>query len=489
MGENTTVQYNSAKLWQIMLWPGNTTINNLLMILTMFLSYVAVGGYGIAVATAGFIATYTRIFDGITDPLLAVFTDRMETRFGKIRIIMLTGFTIQILSILVLFVWGIGQGLVFYTITFLIYFIGSTLSSIATNTGNTVLTNDPRQRPLIFRWAMVYTTIIASFTSIYLSKVLFAKYGSISIEALQELCYTVVGISIVLVTLSFLAISEKDKNENFPKKANGKNINYKDAWSLLKNNRGLQVLIVAGTSDKLASQAATQSVVATMVFGIIIGNYGFFGTFNMYNVIPTLLVLFYATNKAGKVGTKKSIITWTTISLALAAATVAFMAIIEPTQISVAAVPTAIFIILSVAYSASTRAVAAFTNAMVPDIADYELYRSGNYMPGTVAAVFAFIDKTISSFGSTITALGIVAIGYATTQPQPGDPITAGLFWMAMFLWMGLPAIGYILTLIAMKWYPLDREMMHEIQLNNQKLRPSKQKPIINTGPDTKVSG
>jgi glycoside/pentoside/hexuronide:cation symporter, GPH family len=74
-------------------------------------------------------------------------------------------------------------------------------------------------------------------------------------------------------------------------------------------------------------------------------------------------------------------------------------------------------------------------------------------------------------------------LSYSWIKKEPG------LFWMAMFLWMGLPAIEYILTLVAMKWYPLDRDMMHEIQLNNQKLRPSKQKPIITTGPDTKVSG
>ncbi|GIN11129.1 sugar transporter [Shouchella clausii] len=470
MGGDTAIQYTRAKTWQLMLWPGNTTINSLLYVLLMFISYIAVGGYGIAVATAGLISTYTRIFDGITDPLIAIITDRLETKFGKIRIIMITGFVIQITAILVLFVWGIGQGMVFYTIMYLIYYIGSTFSGVATNTGNTVLTNDPRQRPKIFQWTMIYTTVLASLSSMYLSNVLFAKYGSISIEALQELCYTIVIVAVILEIFAFIAIIEKDRPENFPKKAQGK-INFKDAWMLIKNNRGLQAFIIAGTSDKLAQQAAGQAVITTMIFGIIIGNYSFFGTVNLISVVPTVLVLIYGTRMAVKGGTKKALIKWSSIGIALAAAMIAFMVIIDPTKISVAPVQTAIFVILFVSFSATMIVTSACTQSMKPDIVDYELYMSGNYLPGTVAAIYAFIDKMISSFGSTIVALSIAAIGYVNVQPQPGDPVTPALFWMAMFLWMGLPIIGYFFTLIVMKFYPLDKEKMIEIQRHNQDIR------------------
>ncbi|MBU7595756.1 MFS transporter [Metabacillus halosaccharovorans] len=471
MGENSTIQYNRAKTWQILLWPGNTCINSLMGILVMFSSYIAVGGYGLAVATAGLIASYSRIFDGITDPLIAVLTDRMETKYGKIRIIMVIGFTIQILAVLTLFVWGIGQGLVFYTIMTLIYYIGSTLSGIATNTGNTVMTNDPQQRPKIYRWALTYTTIFASLLSFYNSTVLFPKYGGITNELLQELCITFVVVSVVLVILALLAISEKDKPENFPKKSSGQRINFKDAWLVLKNNRALQVLLITGSSDKLAQQAAGQAAIATIIFGIIIGNYEFYGTFKLIEVIPTLLVLFYVTHMAGKNGTKKSLIKWTTISMVIAASIVVFMVLIDPTQISVATVPTVIFVILYVSFHATMIAISACTQALKPDITDYEFYRSGNYMPGTVAAVYAFLDKAISSFGTTIVAFTIAAIGYATVQPQPGDPSTPAVFWVGMFLWMGLPIIGYIISLIALKWYPLDKEKMIEIQQHNQQYR------------------
>jgi Na+/melibiose symporter-like transporter len=57
-------------------------------------------------------------------------------------------------------------------------------------------------------------------------------------------------------------------------------------------------------------------------------------------------------------------------------------------------------------------ATAACTQALIPDIADYEFYKSGNYMPGTVSAVYAFIDKAVSSFGATIVAASIAATAW-----------------------------------------------------------------------------
>lgn len=42
---------------------------------------------------------------------------------------------------------------------------------------------------------------------------------------------------------------------------------------------------------------------------------------------------------------------------------------------------------------------------------------------------------------------------------------------MTMFLWMGLPILGWLCTLIAMKWYPLDKEKMAEVQEKNAAFR------------------
>ncbi|MDO4285050.1 MAG: MFS transporter [Eubacteriales bacterium] len=470
MSEQTFSNYRRAKTWQIVLWPLAGGINNAFVILMMFVSYVAAGGYGIAVALAGTIVTGTRIFDAITDPIIALISDRVNTKFGRVRILMAAGFGIMAIGVLTIFVWGIGSNIVVFTLAYMVYIIGYTIYGVAQNSANPILTNDPMQRAKLSRWSTIYTLILSAVPSVYMSMVLFPKYGSLSVEAFQELCYTVLIFSLVLIVIAMIAVSPSDKPENFVGRSKSK-VSLRDCWNVLKDNRAMQMYIVAASSDKLALQAASQSAISTMIFGIIIGNYSFSGNLTMINMIPSFIVIFFATHLSGKGGAKKSLIQWTLYSIIAAIVMVAYMTFCDPTQISVAAVPTVIFIALNAIFSALKMATSAITGTMLPDIMDYEMYRSGNFMPATVGAIYSFVDKIISSFATTIVGFCIALIGYKDVMPQPGDPSSAPLFWMAMFLWMGLPILGWICTLIAMKWYPLDKEKMIEVQAANHAAR------------------
>ena len=56
-------------------------------------------------------------------------------------------------------------------------------------------------------------------------------------------------------------------------------------------------------------------------------------------------------------------------------------------------------------------------------------------------------------------------------MPNIGDPLTEGLFWVTMGLFIGLPMLGWIASIIAMKFYSLDKEKMEEIQHHIQKVK------------------
>jgi Na+/melibiose symporter-like transporter len=103
---------------------------------------------------------------------------------------------------------------------------------------------------------------------------------------------------------------------------------------------------------------------------------------------------------------------------------------------------------------------------MRADIVDYELDRSGNFMPGMVGACYTFIEKLISSLGSTFTTFAVGLIGYVTVMPQMGDKTTMPLFYLTMALVYGMPILGWLCNIIAMRFYSLDKERMVEIQTN-----------------------
>ena len=101
---------------------------------------------------------------------------------------------------------------------------------------------------------------------------------------------------------------------------------------------------------------------------------------------------------------------------------------------------------------------------MTADCADYEVYRSGKYLPGLMGTLFSFVDKMISSFAPMITSFVFAAIGYTTRNPAQGDPVTTELKIAVCFLAFGMIIIGLICNIVAMKFYPLTKEKMEEIQ-------------------------
>ena len=73
-------------------------------------------------------------------------------------------------------------------------------------------------------------------------------------------------------------------------------------------------------------------------------------------------------------------------------------------------------------------------------------------------------DRLISSVSATIAAGSVALIGYTSTMPQPGDPSTPQIFWLTMILMFGLPIIGWICTIVAMKFCKLNKKEMVAVQ-------------------------
>ena len=81
-----------------------------------------------------------------------------------------------------------------------------------------------------------------------------------------------------------------------------------------------------------------------------------------------------------------------------------------------------------------------------------------------MGTLFSFVDKLISSFATTIVAFGVATIGFTERMPDVTDVSNPQIFWMTMFLFIGMPMLGWIIGLIAMKFYPLDDRKMQEVQ-------------------------
>ena len=54
-------------------------------------------------------------------------------------------------------------------------------------------------------------------------------------------------------------------------------------------------------------------------------------------------------------------------------------------------------------------------------------------------------------------------MGYNSRLPQVGDLMTAEIKWITLFLYCGIPVLGWVCSLISMRYYTLDKRKMYEI--------------------------
>ena len=123
-----------------------------------------------------------------------------------------------------------------------------------------------------------------------------------------------------------------------------------------------------------------------------------------------------------------------------------------------------LFVALTFITNGFAMCVTTANTGFMADIIDYELDRSGKYIPAVVTGTYSLVDKIVSSFSAAIATGCVALIGYTATMPQPGDPATSGVFWMTMFLRYGLAILGWIVTLIAMRFCKLDKNEMVNVQ-------------------------
>lgn len=203
-----------------------------------------------------------------------------------------------------------------------------------------------------------------------------------------------------------------------------------------------------------------------VLFGIFLGNYSLYGTTSTILIIPNVIIAMVGVGYAAKKGMKKALLQFTIIDIVLSGimfviAVGSYMTGFDITKMGIVSI---VFIVLYCGLYCAEAISSGIVIPMIADCADYETVRSGNYIPGMMGTLFSFVDKLISSLATTVIALGLVVIGFKDVQPVAEDPMTTGLFIFLLVMYFGLPFVGWIANIIAMKFYPLSKEKMAEVQ-------------------------
>lgn len=291
------------------------------------------------------------------------------------------------------------------------------------------------------------------------------------------------GIAAVCACLAVFGLARKDRQEYFGT-GEVQKVTIKDYADVLAHNRGIQMLIVAASSDKLSLSMQTNGTIMVCIFGIMAGNYSYFGSQSAIAAIPTVVLgLLGMGVVAKKLGQKMALVVGTVGALASAAGMFLLFLLGDPSSMVLPIVSLtkpatwanllvganwSMFGVLYIVFWCLMKGFSGIASSIVipmtADCADYEVYRSGRYVPGLMGTLFSFVDKVISSFAATLVSLMFAAIGFKEVLPTAETPYSDGIFWVCMACLIGAPCVGWILNVVAMKFYPLSKEKMESIQ-------------------------
>ena len=512
-----------AKMWEIMMYALNNTSTNTYMLVVGYISYFLIGIVGLASVLAGSIVTIMRIWDGVTDPFVGMMVDKTNGKFGKNRPFIVIGQIIMFVTTFVMFNFipkmGTGVRFVAFIIIYMIYILGYTCQCVVTKSAQTCLTNDPKQRPIFAMCDTVYNIILMNIViPVIVTDSLVPKFtltaennaaeiaslvaqnpalagiveksgGSLSAFYNPGLFTTMQlmfgGLSAVFAVCAIIALWRKDNSKYFGL-GTAQKVGVKDYVDTLAHNRAIQMLVVSASTDKLFMSTMSNSTVMICLFGIIFGNYAAFSSYSQITSIPIALISILLMNKiARQMGQKASMMTGTYGGIIGSIIITLFLVFVNPKgDASKFALPAfriirpdtwgtlfngwtatgLIFILLIIAWRGVQALSSSIVITMTADCADYEVYRTGKYVPGLMGTLFSFVDKLVSSFAPMVAGIMFSMCGFTDHNPVMGDPVTPGLRMGVVFCAYGMIMIGLVCNLIAMKFYPLTKEKMEEIQ-------------------------
>lgn len=479
---------NRAKTYQLVLFPLNNGATNVYYVLV--LSYIATFGSNVLALGAVFasvMVTGMRLCDAITDPIIGALMDRTNGKFGKFRPFMLMGNIIMAVAIIALYLFTpfipetkIWLRYVMFIALYFVWVIGYTFQTSCTRSGQTVLTNDPKQRPLFTIFNTVGSMLGMGMMQ-FLAPILRANVADYSrAEFYRVLAPIGIVISFVLTLLAIVGIWEKDQSKYFGiSGSRQEKVKLSEYLEIIRNNSPMQRLMVAGAGCKLALSIATNTTVLCMLYGCMMGNYdGLYLPMMVLGYVCSVPFFLLTVRTSQKKGQKASLVRY--VSVALICYVGVFVLLMMWRQGNPAVnlsllsdgrlhsnLYTILFILFfGVGYGAY-YATADMPIPMVADCSDYETYRSGKYIPGIMGTLFSLVDKLVSSLAATVVGLSVSFIGLENL-PTADTPYAPGMSTVVLVLFCIIPMVAWALTLIAMKGYALTGERMKEIQEVNR---------------------
>ena len=429
--------------------------------------------FGISAAVVGTMFAVTRVWDSFFDPVVGAFADRTSSRWGRFRpylLFLAVPFgLIGVITFLTPPFDNTGKIIYAYVTYALMMMVYSAINvPYASLLG--VMSPDPSHRNTLATYRMTFA-YLGSFIALLLFMPLVNAFGGGDVNGPTRLWFTapqfgwfmaVVVIAAICVGL-FLACFALTKERVEPIKHEKTSL--KTDFRDLVHNKPWWILLGAGVSSLVFNSIRDGATVYYFKYYVdetAVGNISilglpfvlsgiYLGVGQAANIVGVIL----AAPVSNRIGKRNTFIS----SMALATVLSVIFFWFNKDQLY-------LIFVFQILISICAGSIFPLLWSMYADCADYSELRTGNRATGLIFSSSSMSQKFGWAFGSAITGWMLAQFGFKANAIQSAETIQG----IKMFLSI-LPAVGALLSLVFIYFYPLSESKMKKITAELQEKR------------------
>ena len=429
--------------------------------------------FGISAAVVGTMFAVTRVWDSFFDPVVGAFADRTSSRWGRFRpYLLFLAVPFGLIGVITFLTppFDATGKIVYAYITYALMMMVYSAINVPYASLLGVMSPDPSHRNTLATYRMTFA-YLGSFIALLLFMPLVNAFGGGNVSGPTHLWFTapqfgwfmaVVVIAAICVVL-FLACFALTKERVEPIKHEKTSL--KTDFRDLVHNKPWWILLGAGVSSLVFNSIRDGATVYYFKYYVdetAVGNISilglpfvlsgiYLGVGQAANIVGVIL----AAPVSNRIGKRNTFI----LSMALATVLSVIFFWFNKDQLY-------LIFVFPILISICAGSIFPLLWSMYADCADYSELRTGNRATGLIFSSSSMSQKFGWAFGSAITGWMLAQFGFKANAVQSAETIQG----IKMFLSI-LPAVGALLSLVFIYFYPLSESKMKTITAELQEKR------------------
>ncbi|MBB1530431.1 MAG: MFS transporter [Prevotella sp.] len=429
--------------------------------------------FGISAAVVGTMFAVTRVWDSFFDPVVGAFADRTSSRWGRFRpYLLFLAMPFGLIGVITFLTppFDATGKIVYAYITYALMMMVYSAINVPYASLLGVMSPDPSHRNTLATYRMTFA-YLGSFIALLLFMPLVNAFGGGDVSGPTHLWFTapqfgwfmaVVVIAAICVVL-FLACFALTKERVEPIKHEKTSL--KTDFRDLVHNKPWWILLGAGVSSLVFNSIRDGATVYYFKYYVdetAVGNISilglpfvlsgiYLGVGQAANIVGVIL----AAPVSNRIGKRSTFI----LAMALATVLSVIFFWFNKDQLY-------LIFVFQILISICAGSIFPLLWSMYADCADYSELRTGNRATGLIFSSSSMSQKFGWAFGSAITGWMLAQFGFKANAVQSAETIQG----IKMFLSI-LPAVGALLSLVFIYFYPLSESKMKKITAELQEKR------------------